>query len=166
MKYVLTALILLITTTAQGRPENGPDEGWQAFVAPGPVVSNHTPPVYTVDEDGLIVRATDKEDQARLGMGAFVILYNADKLESFGVGAGIGVDSDMQTRVYMGGSYRFGTRAAVMGGVAVGPVPRLPDHINEGDPYEGDLVGLEMSSRIEFGWYVTFVYVAWDSLGR
>jgi hypothetical protein len=161
------ALILLACLCCAGAAwpaEHGPEEGdgWQAFVSPGPVISGHTPPVYTAGQDGTIVRKPEAEDQARLGFGAFVTLYHAETWDWLGISAGVGLDSDMQTRIYLGPSYRFGKRGAITGGVAFGPVPRLPAHLNEGDPYP--TTAIEWESRIEAGWYVAFTWVAWDSL--
>jgi hypothetical protein len=169
-RQTLILLACLCCAGIASPDERGPKEelgdGWQVFVAPGPIVSGHVPNLYTIDkEDGTIVRAKDKEDQARLGMATFAVLYNADRLDSFGIAVGIGMDTDQQIRYYLGGGYRFGSRAAIIGGVAIGPVPRLPVHLNEGDPYTGDLLQEEWASRIEFGWFAGFTWTVWDSLG-
>ena len=126
----------------------------------GPVVSGHTPPVYTVDE-GVITRVRSAEDDARLAFAGLVTLYHTGTLPWLGASFGMGLDSDARLRYYAGPAFRFGGKGVVSAGVALGPIARLPAGLQEGDRWV-DINTVQVESRIATSWYVAFSYAVWD----
>lgn len=135
-------------------------DGFRYELAGAFTISNLIDPVYTL-ADGLIVRNLEAEDAARLGFGGFINVYHSS-WPWVAAAFGIGLDSDGQTRYYLGPGFRFGDTASIVGGVVFGPVSRLPDNLIEGDRAM-NIATVDMDTRLAARPFVAFSYsfVGW-----
>lgn len=113
--------------------------GWRQSVAGAFTGSDLADPVFSLyprtGDDGMERFFVDEdpgaEDEARLGLGAFIHLHHSRWDRALGKGGfawsfGLGLDSDQETSYYFGPAYRLGDKGVITAGAVFGPVDRLP----------------------------------------
>jgi len=113
--------------------------GWDYEIAGAFTINWLTDPVFALKQVELdnsnkyiIIENTGARDQAKLGLGAFVHLFNR-QFPLLAISFGLGVNNDNNVTYYTGGSWRLGGQAAITTGIAWGSVARLPNGLSIGD---------------------------------
>ena len=134
---------------------------WEHEFAGAYTVSAFRDPVYFVETSEVtggaspdtapagtvIAEDTDARDLVRLGVGAFTHLYNTRRPRvawTFGLGTADG----KRVTYYLGLSYRLGNRGAITGGLALGPLARLPDGVVTGSTVTDANLLSNLSTRV------------------
>lgn len=83
---------------------------------------------YRVVED----EGSDKKADARPGVASLLTVFHSRRPQ-VGFSFGLGVNEGAGATYYLGPTWRFGNVAGLTGGIAFGPVTRLPDGVNVDD---------------------------------
>ncbi len=109
------------------------------------------------EEVQIVISEPDKEDEATLGLGAFIHVYH-QRRPSFAGTFGIGIQSDSDASYFLGGTWRFSDKAALTAGAVWAPVDRLPAGVRLGDAVSDANTLSNLGSKIEQGWFVGISY--------
>jgi hypothetical protein len=139
------------------------DPGWDLALTAGFVVNGLTDPVYALGgvtgrPTRVVIRETDRESAATLGIAMFAQVYH-DRLQWIApISFGVGVRGDGRATFYLGPALRFGRRASVTAGVAVGPIAALPAGVHERESITDTNFLSDLASRNARSWYGAFTY--------
>lgn len=138
---------------------------WNLAFAGGFTGSDLTDPVFALQkqtdnagvETDVIVEQKDDEDEARLGLGAFLHLFHERKPQ-WAWSFGIGVQERGATSYYLGPTYRFGDKGALTAGVVWAAIDRLPGGARVGSPPPDTNTLSNLASKIDEGFFVAMSY--------
>jgi hypothetical protein len=134
-------------TQREGDPEPLPNklfivsvetDDWNYEISGGFSVTRHRDPLYALQPIGegqfRVVEDTgeDKRDDARLGVVSLITVFHS-RHPNLGGSFGLGINEGANATYYLGATWRFGNVAGLTGGVAWGPVTRLPRGVNVSD---------------------------------
>lgn len=158
-RAVLVTLLLLLAPAATSFA----DDGWDMALTGGFVTSGLVDRVYALGTVSgrptrVVVRETDQEDAASLGIAMFAQIYHDRYRWIAPLSLGIGLRSDARATMYLGSALRLGSHASVTGGVAVGPVATLPAGLSEGVPVADTNQLTNLGTRTAASWFVGATY--------
>ena len=138
---------------------------WNLAFAGAFTGSDLTDPVFALQkrtdnagvETDVIVEQKDDEDEARLGLGAFLHLFHERKPQ-WAWSFGIGVQEQGATSYYVGPTYRFGDKGALTGGLVWAAVDRLPGGARVDAPPPDANTLSNLGSKIEQGIFFAMSY--------
>jgi len=138
---------------------------WDYDLAGAFAISNLTNPAYALvtESNGQggtqqrVVRDTDAEDSAALGLAAMVHLYNQRK-PNLALSFGIGINNNSATSYFFGPSWRFSDKAAITLGYVWGPREHLPAGVHVGDIVTDANVLNNLPSKTDGGAFLSFSY--------
>jgi hypothetical protein len=137
--------------------------GWNLALTGGVVVNGLTDPAWSLGlvpgrTFRVVLRDSDKESTAALGVGLFTQVYH-DRLPWIApVSFGIGIRGDGRATFYLGPALRFGRFASLTGGVAIGPVAALPGGVVENQPVTDTNFLSNLGTRMVHSWYLGVTY--------
>ncbi|HZT76177.1 MAG TPA: hypothetical protein VFA27_05935 [Vicinamibacterales bacterium] len=138
-------------------------DGWDMSLTGGFVASGLTDPVYALGTvtgrpTRVIVRETDQESSAALGVAMFAEIFH-DRVKWLApLAVGLGLRSDARAQVYMGSALRLGSHASVTTGVAIGPVATLPAGLSEGNSVADTNQLTNLGTRTKASWFAGVTY--------
>ena len=137
--------------------------GWNMALTGGFVVTGLTDPVYalgtiTGQPTRVVVRFTDQESTANLGVAMFGQVYHDRHSWAAPLSVGIGIRGDSRATFYLGSGLRFGSHASFTAGVAVGPVSTLPAGVVEGRAVTDTNSLSNLVTRTERSWFAGVTY--------
>ncbi len=95
----------------------------------------------------------DKRDSATLGVASFIHVYHS-RVPWVAPMFGLGITQDSRPSYYFGGGFRFSDRATFNGGLALGPITRLPNGLAIKD-FTSDANALaNLGTRIVPSWFI------------
>lgn len=109
------------------------------------------------EERQIVISEPDKENEATLGLGAFIHVFH-QKLPSLAGTFGLGIQSDSDTSYYLGLTWRMNSKAALTAGAVWSSVDRLPAGLRLGDEVSDANALSNLGSRIEQGWFLGISY--------
>ncbi len=109
------------------------------------------------EERQIVISEPDKEDEATLGLGAFIHVYH-QRRPAFAGTFGIGIQSDSDASYYLGGTWRLSHKAALTAGAVWSSVDRLPAGVRLGGEVSDANTLSNLGSKIEQGWFVGVSY--------
>ena len=138
-------------------------DGWDMALTGGFVTSGLVDRVYALGTvpgrpTRVVVRETDQEDAASLGIAMFAQIYHDRYKWIAPLSLGLGLRSDARATVYMGSALRLGPHASVTGGVAIGPVATLPAGLTEGSPVADTNQLSNLATRTAASWFLGATY--------
>jgi hypothetical protein len=149
----------------QGRaPQaNVAPSGWDMALTGGFVASGLIDPVYALGSvpgqpSRVVVRATDQESSANLGVAMFGQVYHDRYSWLAPLSFGIGIRGDSRATLYVGSALRFGSHASFTAGVAVGPVSTLPAGVVEGRTLLETNLLSNLPTRTTHSWFAGVTY--------
>lgn len=159
---LLRALLLFAFLLAPSASSFAQD-GWDMALTGGFVTSGLVDRVYALGTVSgrptrVVVRETDQEDAASLGVGMFAQIYHDRHNWIAPLSLGLGLRSDGRASVYMGSALRLGPHASVTGGVAIGPVATLPPGLAEGSTVADTNQLSNLATRTAVSWFVGATY--------
>jgi hypothetical protein len=163
LRMLAVAVVAVGCASAARAQEPRGSQGWNLALTGGFVTSGLTDPVYAQGTvpgrtTRVVVRQTDREDTASLGVGMFAQVYH-DRLPWFApLSLGLGIRQDGRATYYIGPALRFGPHASVTSGVAIGPVAALPGGVVEEQPISDSNLLLNLGSRTTHSWFLGLTY--------
>lgn len=137
---------------------------WELEFTGGFTFSNVTDRVYAIktmtDDSGqshTVIQDHDAEDDQRLGVAAFINVYN-ERSPSWALTFGLGVNDSSDTTYYLGPTYRFSDKASVTLGYTVGSVESLPPGVDVDSTVMDPTILNNLGSKNEGGWFGAFSY--------
>jgi len=136
---------------------------WDLSFSGGFTVSNLVSPVYSLQPHPTaagkmqVKESSDQEDAVKLGFASFVHIYHT-RHPSIAPMFGLGIREDNKTEFFLGLGYRFSDSASLNGGIAWGPVSRLPNGVNTTDPVSDNNVLTNLPTRTAKGVFVAISY--------
>lgn len=137
--------------------------GWDLALTGGFVATGLVDPVYalgnvTGQPVRIVVRQTDRESTANLGVAMFAQVYHDRYSWVAPLSFGIGLRSDSRATFYMGSALRFGSHASFTAGVAIGPIAALPAGVVEGRvPTDTNFLS-DLGTRTTHSWFTGVTY--------
>jgi hypothetical protein len=113
-------------------------DDWQYEVSGGFSVATFEEDIYALAPTGeglfrvVLDEGENKKSDVRLGVASLITVFHSGRPQ-LGFTFGIGVSDGSRVTYYLGPTWRLGNVAGITGGVAFGPVPRLPDGVNVND---------------------------------
>lgn len=109
-------------------------ESWDLAISGGFTFDGLTDPVFALrslpgETKKQVFEEAAKRDSAKLGIASFIHVFHRAHPWFVPV-LGIGIRSDNKTVYYLGLAWRLGDKAAINGGIAAGPIARLPAGTN------------------------------------
>lgn len=117
----------------------------------------------TIDQGGTrvgvqrFVRESDREDDARLGLGSFVHVHHT-RIPWAALTFGLGIEQNRAASYYLGPSWRMGDAAVLTLGVLVGSVRTAPPGVSENQIVSDPNVVNSLGSRTKASWFVGLSY--------
>ncbi len=138
-------------------------DGWDMSLTGGFVTSGLVDPVYALGTvtgrpTRVIVRETDQESSAALGVAMFAEIFHERATWIAPIAVGLGLRSDARATVYMGSALRLGPHASVATGVAIGPVATLPAGLSEWSAVADTNQLVNLGTRTKASWFAAVTY--------